>query len=90
MVQGNAVSAAIQWIIGRSKSLPAIAIRATVANLLSTGDLASDLYTIVRLFTLGHDGPASALLSMVCLSFGAQVRPRMHCREACATYRNLH
>ena len=82
MVEGNAVSAAIQWIIARSKSLPAIAIRALVANLFSTGDLASDLYTIVRLFALGHHGPASALLTMVCLSLVVQVRARMHFREA--------
>ncbi len=90
MAEGNAVSRAIKWLMSRYKSLPSIVLRALVATLLSTVDLASDLYTIVSLFALGHDGPASALLTMVCLSFGAQVRARMHCREAYATYRNLH
>jgi hypothetical protein len=74
MDEGNAVSRAIKWLIARYKSLPAIVLRAIVANLLSTADLASDLYTIESLFALGHDGPASALLSMLCLSFAVQVR----------------
>ncbi len=90
MAEGNDVSRVIQWLIASYKSLPAIVVRALVANLLSTVDLASDLYTIVSLLALGHDGPASALLTMVCLSFATQVRARMHCREACATYRDLH
>jgi hypothetical protein len=85
MTEGNAVSRAIKWLIkwlvARYKSLPAIVVRALVANLLSTGDLASDLYTIESLFVLGHDGSASALLTMVCLSFAMQVRARMSCRE---------
>ena len=63
------------WVISRYKSVPAIVLRAIVANLLSTGDLASDLYTIQSLFALGHVGPASALLTMVCLSFAVQVGP---------------
>ena len=67
------------WVFSLSKSLPAIAMRAMVANLLSTGDLASDIYTIESLFALGHDGPASALLTMVCLSFAFQVRAWMRC-----------
>jgi hypothetical protein len=73
MAEGNAVSRAIKWLIARYKSLPAIVIRALVANLLSSGDLASDLYTVVSLFALGHNGPASALLTMVCLSLALQV-----------------
>ena len=68
------MSAAIKRLIARYKSLPAVVLRAIVANLLSTADLASDLYTIESLFALGHDGPASALLSMLCLSFAVQVR----------------
>ena len=87
MAEGNAVSRAIKWLIARSKSMPAIVLRAILANLLSTADLASDLYTIESLFALGHDGPASALLTMVCLSFSMQVRAWMRCRSACATYR---
>jgi hypothetical protein len=75
MAEGNAVSRAIKWLISRYKSLPAIVVRAILANLLSTGDLASDIYTIESLFALGHDGPAYALLAMVCLSFAGQVRP---------------
>ena len=82
MTEGNAVSPAIKRIIARSKSVPAIVLRAIVANLLSTFDLASDLYTVQSLFELGHDGPASALLTMVCLSLVVQVRARMHFREA--------
>jgi hypothetical protein len=73
MAEGN-VSRAIKRIIARYKSLPAIAVRAILANLLSTGDLASDLYTIESLFALGHNSTAHALLTMVCLSFAFQVR----------------
>ncbi len=73
MAGGNAVSRAIKWLIAHYKLLPAIVLRAIVANLLSTGDLASDLYTIESLFALGHDGPAYALLTMVGLSFATQV-----------------
>ena len=81
MAEGNAVSRAIKWLTARYKLLPSIVVRAIVANLLSTGDLASDLYTIESLFVLGHDGPASALLTMVCLSFTVQVTARMRFRE---------
>jgi hypothetical protein len=88
MAQGNAVSRAIKWIMARCKSLPAVVLRAIVANLLSTGDLASDLYTIESLFALGHDGPASALLTMVCLSFVGHVSARMRFCEACDAYRD--
>ncbi len=90
MAESNAVSRAIKWLFVRYKSVPAIVLRALVANLLSTGDLASDLYTIVSLFALGHDGTAYALLTMVFLSFAAQVRARMHCRSDSASYRDLH
>ncbi len=34
------------WVIARYKSMSAIATRATVATVLGTGDLASDIYTI--------------------------------------------
>ncbi len=74
MAEGNAVSRAITWIIARYKSVRTIALRAIVTNLLSLFDLASDLYTIESLFALGHNGPACALLTMVCVSFAVQVR----------------
>jgi hypothetical protein len=77
------------WVFLRSKSLPAIVVRSIVANLLSTFDLASDLYTIVSLFALGHDGPASALLTMVCLSFAVQVRPGCAAARPVPTFRDL-
>jgi hypothetical protein len=83
MAEGSSVSRAIKWLIARYKSLSAIVLRAIVANLLSPGDLAADVSTIDSLFALGHNGPASALLTMVCLSFAAQVRAWMRCREAC-------
>jgi hypothetical protein len=79
MAEGNAVSRATKWLIARYKSLPAIAMHALVANMFSTGDLASDLYTIENLFALGHNGPAYALLTMVCLSFVGQVMAWMRC-----------
>jgi hypothetical protein len=62
------------WTLARYRSVPSIVLRAVLAELLSFFDLASDLYTIDSLFTLGHDGPASALLTMVYLSFAFQVR----------------
>jgi hypothetical protein len=62
------------WIIARYKSVPSIVLRAILADVLGLFDLGSDLYTIQSLFALGHDGPASALLTMVCLNFALQVR----------------
>ncbi len=64
---------AFQWIIERYKSMPAIVVRATVGALLGTGDVLSDIVTICTLFGLGLLGPAYALLTMVLLSFAAQV-----------------
>ena len=64
---------AFQWIIERYKSMPAIVVRATVGALLGTGDVLSDIVTIYTLFGLGLLGPAYALLTMVLLSFAAQV-----------------
>jgi hypothetical protein len=75
MTEGNAVSRAIKWVAARYKSLPSIVLRALVADLLSSFDLASDIYTIESLFALGHLGTAYALLTMVCLSFAGQVGP---------------
>ena len=70
------------WIIACYKSVPSIVVRAVLADVLSLFDLASDLYTIDSLFALGHNTTASALLTMVCLSFAAQVRAWMRCRSA--------
>ena len=64
---------AFQWIIARYKSLPAIVVRAAVGALLGTGDVLSDIVTIYTLFRLGLLGPAYALMTMVILSFAAQV-----------------
>ena len=64
---------ALQWIIARYTSMPAIVVRATVGALLGTGDVLSDIVSICTLFELGLLGPAYALLTMVLLSFGVQV-----------------
>ena len=64
---------AFQWIIARYKSLPGIVVRAAVGALLGTGDQLSDIVTIYTLFGVGLLGPAYALLTMVLLSFAAQV-----------------
>ena len=64
-----------QLVVARYKSVPAIVVRATIATLLGTGDLASDIYTMFSLFRLGHLSPAYALLTMVLLNFAVgQVR----------------
>ena len=49
-------------------------VRAIVATLLGTGDLVSDLYTTVNLFSLSHLGPAYAMVAMICASMAVQVR----------------
>ena len=60
-------------IVTGFKSLPGIVVRAFVATLLGTGDLVSDLYTTVNLFSLSHLGPAYAMVVMICLSIAVQV-----------------
>ena len=64
---------AFQVIIARYKSLPSIVVRAAVGALLGAGDQLSDIVTIYTLFGVGLLGPAYALLTMVLLSFAAQV-----------------
>jgi hypothetical protein len=66
-----------QRLIKGFKSMPAIAVRTMVGTLLSTGDMASDVVTIVTLFGLGHLDSAYALLTMVCLNIAAQVGTRV-------------
>ena len=74
MAEGNVVTRALKRIVTGYKSLPGIVVRAIVATLLGTGDLVSDLYTTVNLFSLSHLGPAYAMVAMICLSMAAQVR----------------
>ena len=61
-------------IVAGYKSLSGIVVRAIVATLLGTGDLVSDLYTTVTLFSLSHLDPAYAMVAMICTSMAAQVR----------------
>ena len=72
--EGNVVTRTFKRIVTGYKSLPGIVVRAIVATLLGTGDLVSDLYTTVTLFSLGHLGPAYAMVAMICLSMAVQVR----------------
>jgi hypothetical protein len=74
MAEGNVVTRTFKRIVVGFKSLPGIVVRAIVATLLGTGDLVSDVYTIVSLFSLSHLGPAYAMVAMICLSMAVQVR----------------
>ncbi len=64
---------AVKRIVAGYKSLPGIVVRAIIATLLGTGDLVSDLYTTVNLFSLSHLGPAYAMVVMICASMAMQV-----------------
>jgi hypothetical protein len=83
--EGNVVTRALKRIVAGYKSLPGIVLRAIVATLLGTGDLVSDLYTTVTLFSLSHLGPAYAMVAMICASMAAQVRALspVRCIPAC-------
>ena len=72
--EGNVVTRSLKRRVTGLKSLPGIVVRAIVATLLGTGDLVSDLYTTVTLFSLSHLGPAYAMVAMICASMAAQVR----------------
>ena len=74
MAEGNVVTRALKRIVTGYKSVPGIVVRAIVATLLGTGDLVSDLYTTVTLFSLSHLGPAYAMVAMICASMAVQVR----------------
>ena len=74
MAEGNVVTRAFKRIVTGYKSLPGTVVRAIVSTLLGSGDLVSDMYTTVNLFSLGHLGPAHAMVAMICLSMAAQVR----------------
>ena len=72
--EGNVVTRAFKRIAAGYKSLPGIVVRAIVATLLGTGDLVSDLYTTVSLYSLSHLGPAYAMVAMIGASMAVQVR----------------
>ena len=74
MAEGNVVTRALKRIVAGYKSLSGIVLRAIVATLLGTGDLVSDVYTTVTLFSLSHLGPAYAMVAMICASMAVQVR----------------
>ena len=74
MAEGNVVTRALKRIVTGFKSVPGIAVRAIVATLLGTGDLVSDVYTTVSLFSLSHLGPAYAMVAMISVSMAVQVR----------------
>jgi hypothetical protein len=73
LAEGNVVTHTFKRIVAGYKSLPGIVVRAIVATLLGTGDLVSDLYTTVTLFSLSHLGPAYAMVAMIGASMAAQV-----------------
>ena len=72
--EGGVVTRAFKRIVAGFKSVPVLVVRTIIATLLGTGDLASDVYSTVGLFELGHVGPANAMVAMVCTSMTAQVR----------------
>jgi hypothetical protein len=74
MAGGNVVTRAFKRIVAGYKSLPGIVVRAIVATLLGTGDLVSDVYTTVTLFSLSHLAPAYAMVAMICASMAGQVQ----------------
>jgi ABC-type dipeptide/oligopeptide/nickel transport system permease subunit len=95
--EGGVVNRAFMHIAAGYKSVPGLVVRAIIATLLGTGDLASDVYSTVTLFSLGHAGPANAIVAMVCVSIAVQVsgpeRPigkRKRCLAACVAGRCHH
>ena len=93
--EGGVVKHAFTHLIGGYKSVPGLVVRAIIATLLGTGDLASDVYSTVNLFELGHVGPANAMVAMVCASIAVQVRApsadrQTRCLAACVAGRGHH
>jgi hypothetical protein len=72
--EGNVVKRAFKRIVAGYQSLPSIVVRAIVATLLGMGDLVSDVYTTVNLFSLSHFAAAYAMVAMICASMAVQVR----------------
>ena len=62
-------------VVVKYKSPSGYMVRATFGTLLGIGDLASDLYAIAALFSLGHYGSAYAMVAMVCANLLVQVGP---------------
>ncbi len=85
MAEGNVVTRALKRIVTGFKSVPGIVVRAIVATLLSTGDLVSDLYTTVTLYSLSHLGPAYAMVAMICASMAVQVRTGQCAASRCVS-----
>ena len=77
---------ALKRIVAGYKSVPAIVVRAIVSTLLGTGDLVSDLYTTVTLFSLSHLGPAYAMVAMIC---ECRSGPPVRDISACVAVRGL-
>ena len=73
MAEGNVVTRAFKHIVTGYKSLPGTVVRAIVSTLLGSGDLVSDMYTTVNLFSLSHLGPAYAMVAIICASMAVQV-----------------
>ncbi len=74
MAEGNVVTSALKRIVTGYTSLAGIVVRTIFVTLLCTGDLVSDLYTTVNLYSLSHLGPAYAMVAMICASISVQVR----------------
>ena len=74
MAEGNVVTRTFKRIVAGYKSLSGIVVRAIVSTLLGTGDLVSDLYTTVTLFSLGHFIPAYAMVAMISATMTVQVQ----------------
>ena len=87
IAEGNVAKRTFKRIVAGYKSVPGIVVRAIVATLLGTGDLVSDLYTTVTLFSLRHLGPAYAMVAMICASIAVQVPASSPVRgiSACAS-----
>jgi hypothetical protein len=85
MAEGNVVTRALKRIVAGFKSVPGIVLRAIVATLLGTGDLVSDVYTTVTLFSLSHLAQAYAMVAMIGASMAVQVRASspVRCISAC-------
>ena len=60
-------------VVMKYKSPSGFMVRATFGTLLGIGDLASDLYAIAALFSLGHYGSAYAMVAMVCANLLVQI-----------------
>jgi hypothetical protein len=81
--EGNVLKRTAMRIVAAYKSLNGMVVRASIATLLGTGDQASDLYTTVQLFWLGHYLAAYSMVAMISLSMAMLVR------ATCAPHRGV-